>query len=325
MGFNVAALNDYTRQNAEELYLASHFDAKTQSLIMAEGNVMTRVKSSQTINLLNNDPFFQSDTACGFNASGTTTITQRTVTVGKIKVQEQFCQKDLEAKYTQEILRAGSSNTDLPYEQKIMEEIMSGVAEAIEQAIWRADTAGSAGTNGLFNKFDGFLKLLNVASGTVVQANASGFLGIPKVTGTITTSNVKNVVDAMWLALPAKVQGKSDIRIFIGYDLYNIYLQAYRDQNLFNFAPTAQSEKAYADQLIIPGTNYRLTPVHGLDGTNRLVALRMSNLFLGVDLEREEEDFEQWFSQDDRVNKLHMAFKMGVNFAFPGEIVNFII
>jgi hypothetical protein len=129
----------------------------------------------------------------------------------------------------------------------------------------------------------------------------------------------------MWLALPAKIQGKDDIRILCGYDVYNTYLQAYRDQNLFSFAPTLPGEKAKAVELLIPGTNYRLTPVHGLDGTNRLFGLRMSNLFLGVDLEFEEESFKLWWSQDDMVNKLHVAFKMGVNFAFPTEIVNFII
>lgn len=324
MAFVVSSLADYTRQNAQSLFMASHFDAKTQQLIMSEGNVMTKVKSAETINLIATDAFFQSDSTCGFNASGTTTFTQRTVTVGKMKVQQQFCKKDLEAKYLQEALKAGSTDESFAFEQQITEEIAQTIAEQLEVAIWRADTAGSAGSNGSLNKFDGILKLLNAASGTVVQANASGYLGIPAVTG-ITTTNIKNIVDAMWIALPAKVQGKDDIRIFIGYDRYNTYLQAYRDQNLFNFAPTAAGEKAYATELIIPGTNYRLTPVHGLDGTNRLVALRMSNLFLGVDLEMEEESFKMWYSDDDMVNKLHVAFKTGVNFAFPDEIVNFII
>jgi hypothetical protein len=225
----------------------------------------------------------------------------------------------------QEALKAGSSDESFAFEQEITEEIAQTIAEQLEVAIWRADTAGSAGTNGSLNKFDGILKLLNAASGTVVQANASGYLGIPAITGAITTTNIKNIVDAMWVALPARIQGKSDVRIFVGYDFYNTYLQAYRDQNLFNFAPTKTSEKAYGDGVIIPGTNYALTPVHGLDGTNRAVALRMSNLFMGVDLEFEEESFKMWYSQDDMVNKLHVAFKMGVNFAFPGEIVNFII
>jgi hypothetical protein len=325
MAFVVSSLADYTRQNAESLFMASHFDAKTQTLIMKEGNVMTKVKSAETINLIATDAFFQSDTTCGFNASGTTTFTQRTVTVGKMKVQQQFCKKELEAKYLQEALKAGSSDESFAFEQPITEEIAQTIAEQLEVAIWTADTAGSAGSNGSLNKFDGILKLLNAASGTVVQANASGYLGIAAVTGNITTTNVRNIVDAMWVALPAKIQGKSDIRIFSGFDTYNTYLQAYRDQNLFSFAPTQAGEKASAIELLIPGTNYRLTPVHGLDGTKRLVAIRMSNLFLGVDLEFEEDSFKIWYSPDDMVNKLHVAFKTGINFAFPGEIVNFII
>lgn len=320
MAFSVSSLADYTRQNAEKLVLASHFDSKTQALIMSEGNVMTKVKSAETINILSNTPFFQSDSSCGFNASGTTSITQRTVTVGKWKVQEQFCSKDLEAKYTQEALKAGSSNEELPFEQKITEEYAAGIAEALETAIWQADSAGSAGTNGLMNKFDGILKLVNAASGTVVQANASGYTGIATVTGSITSSNVVAIANAMWKALPAKVKGKSDVRIFCGWDVFELLIGAYIALNLFHY-----NADRTTGEFVIPGTNYRLTAVHGLDGTNRLVALRMSNLHLGVDLEGEENDFKIWYSDDDMVNKLHVAGKTGINFAFPGEIVNFIL
>jgi hypothetical protein len=321
MGFNVAALADYTRQNADSLTMASHFDAKTQQIILNEGNVMTRVKSSETINIIATNAPFQIDTGCGFNANGTTTITQRVVTVGKIKVEQQFCTKDLEAKYTQEALRAGSSNTEFAFEQKITEEIAAVIAEQLEKAIWQGDTNS---TDQNLNKFDGLLKLINAVSGTVIQANTNTYLGQAPITGSITTANVKAIVDAMWVALPASIQGKNDIRIFAGYDTYNTFLRAYRDQNLFNFAPTS-GENAPNGEVIIPGTNYRLTAVHGLDGTNRLVATRTSNLYIGTDLSGEENSFEIWYSQDDRVNKLHVALKMGVNFAFPAEIVNFII
>jgi hypothetical protein len=34
MAFVFTNLADYTRQNAESLFMASHFDAKTQQLIM---------------------------------------------------------------------------------------------------------------------------------------------------------------------------------------------------------------------------------------------------------------------------------------------------
>jgi hypothetical protein len=319
MAFSVASLADYTRQNVDLLVSASHFDAKTQQLILNEGNVMTKVKSSETINILSNTPFFQADTTCGFNASGTTSITQRTVTVGAWKVQEAFCEKDLNAKYTQEALKAGSSNQDLPFEEKITGEIASGIAEALEVAIWTADTAGSAGSQGILNKFDGYLKLLNAASGTVIQANASGYLGIAAVTG-ITASNAVAIANAMWKALPAKVKGKPDVRILCGWDFFELTIAAYIALNLYHYDADRTS-----GEFVIPGTAYRLTAVHGLDGTNRLVATRMSNLFLGTDLEGEENKFKIWYSDDDMNVKLHAAAKTGVNFAFPGEIVNFIL
>jgi hypothetical protein len=320
MAFSVGTLADYTRQNVDLLVSASHFDAKTQQLILNEGNVMTKVKSSETINILSNTPFFQADTTCGFNASGTTAITQRVVTVGPWKVQEAFCEKDLNAKYTQEALKAGSSNEDLPFEEKITGEIASGIAEALEVAIWQADTAGSAGSNGLMNKFDGILKLLNAASGSVVQANASGYTGLVPVTGGITASNAVAVTNAMWKALPAKVKGKSDVRIFVGWDVFETLIGAYIALNLFHYDADRTS-----GEFIIPGTNYRITAVHGLDNTNRMVGIRMSNLFLGTDLEGEENKFKIWYSDDDMNVKLHAAAKIGVNFAFPGEIVNFIL
>lgn len=320
MGFNATSLADYTRQNVDQLAMASHFDGKIQQLIMSEGNVMTKVKSAQSINILSNTPFFQSDSSCGFNASGTTTFTQRAVTVGTWKVQEQFCDKDLNAKYTQEALKAGSSNEELAFEKQTTEEIAAGIAEALEVAIFQADTAGSAGTNGLLNKFDGLLKLANAASGTIIQANASGYLGQAAVTGSITSSNVVAITNAMWKALPARVKGKPDVRILCGWDTFELVIAAYIALNLYHYNADRTS-----GEFIIPGTQYRLTATHGLDGTSRLLALRMSNLYMGVDLEGEETDFDIWYSKDDRVNKLHVAGKTGINFAFPAEIVNFII
>lgn len=316
MGYTVSSLTNYTRQNADQLVMASHFDAKTQQLILAEGNVKTKVKSSETINIISTDAVFQSDSSCGFSASGTSTITQRTVTVGKIKVQQQFCDKDLEAKYTQEALKAGSSNGEFAFEAQITEEIASTIAEQLEKALWQGDTT-SGDAN--LSRFDGLVKLINAASGSTVAANAAAYIGTP-VSGSITASNVDDIVDAMWLALPAKVQGKSDVRIFCGWDTYQKYVKALRDNNNFHYTGDTGN-----GEITVPGTQYKLTAVHGLDATNRLFALRMSNLHLGTDLEGEENDFKVWYSDDDMVTKLHVAFKMGINFAFPDEIVQFIL
>ncbi len=88
MAFNVSALADYTEQNEALLVTSSVLGAKTASLIKSAGNVMVGVKSSETINIMDTDAIFQSGASCGFNASGSTSFTQRTVNVGKIKFNE---------------------------------------------------------------------------------------------------------------------------------------------------------------------------------------------------------------------------------------------
>jgi len=118
MGFNVSALANYTEQNAALLVTSSVLGAKTATLIKSAGNVMVGVKSSETINIMDTDAIFQSGGSCGFTASGSTTFTQRTVTVGKIKVNEALCPKDLEAKYLQKALPTGSMYDSIPFEQE---------------------------------------------------------------------------------------------------------------------------------------------------------------------------------------------------------------
>jgi hypothetical protein len=117
MAYDVSALSNYTEQNVDLLVMRSLFLAKTMSLIQKEGNVMIGVKSSETINILDTDAIFQAGGTCGFTSSGTTSITQRTVTVGKIKINESLCPKALEAKYTQKALMPGSNNEKIPFEQ----------------------------------------------------------------------------------------------------------------------------------------------------------------------------------------------------------------
>ena len=86
MGFDVSTLAAYTEQNEALLVTDSVLGAKTAALIKSAGNVMVGVKSAETINIMDIDAIFQAGGSCGFTASGSTTFTQRTVTVGNIKV-----------------------------------------------------------------------------------------------------------------------------------------------------------------------------------------------------------------------------------------------
>ena len=317
MAFSVGTLVDYVKQDASKIVTASLFDAKTQKLIQSSGNVMIEVKSSETINVMDTDAAFQDDSGCAFNASGTTSFTQRTLTVGKIKVQEALCPKDLEAKYLQQSLRveAGNTYTDVLFASEYMDRKAAKVAEQLEVAIWQGDINS---TNMNLNKFDGFQKLIAAASG-VIDANTT-----PYVTGTqtsITVTNVISIIKGIKNAIPARVMGKDDVKLFCGWDVFNLIVDAHVTANLFNYG----SQNIGDGSFTIPGTRYTVEAVHGLDGTSDLYAMRTSNMYFGTDLLNDETNTEMWFSQDDRNVKFHLGFKAGVQFAFPAEIVKFIV
>jgi len=312
MAFSVGSLTNYTKENEALLVTSSVLGAKTAALIKSAGNVMVGVKSAETINIMDSDAFFQAGGTCGWNASGTTTFTQRTVTVGKIKVQEALCPKALEAKYLQKALPTGSQYDSIPFEQEYSERKAQTIASQLETALWQGDTASA---NGNLNKFDGFIKLIGAASG-VVDANVSGFIsGAPL--SSITAANVISLFDGVYRAIPAKVVAADDMVIVCGQDTFRTYTIALKNANMFNYAFDGKADSEF----VLPGTSIKVVALQGLNGTNDVYAMRLSNLFLGTDLLNEEEKFEIFFAKEADEVRFAAEFKMGVNVAFPDEIV----
>ena len=312
MSFTVSSLTNYTKENEASLVSSSVLGAKTAALIKSAGNVMVGVKSAETINIMDTDAFFQAGGTCGWNASGTTTFTQRTVTVGKIKVQEALCPKALEAKYLQKALPTGSQYDSIPFEQDYSERKAKTIASQLETAIWTGDTASA---NGNLNKFDGFIKLIGAASG-VVDANVSGFISGAPLTS-ITAANVVSLFDGVYKAIPAKVVAADDMVIVCGQDTFRTYTIALKNANMFQYSIDVKADSEF----ILPGTNIKVVALQGLNSTNDVYAMRLSNLFLGTDLLNEEEKFEIFFAKEADEVRFAAEFKMGVNVAFPDEIV----
>jgi hypothetical protein len=312
MAFSVSTLANYTKENEALLVTSSVLGAKTASLIKSAGNVMVGVKSAETINIMDTDAFFQAGGTCGWNASGTTSFTQRTVTVGKIKVQEALCPKTLESKYLQKALPTGSQYDSIPFEQEFSDKKAKTIASQLESAIWQGDTASA---NGNLNKFDGLIKLIGAASG-VVDANVSGFISGAPLTS-ITAANVVSLFDGVYRAIPAKVVAADDMVIVCGMDTFRTYTIALKNANMFNYAFDGKADSEF----VLPGTSIKVVALQGLNGTNDVYAMRLSNLFLGTDLLNEEEKFEIFFAKEADEVRFAAEFKMGVNVAFPDEIV----
>jgi hypothetical protein len=308
MAFNVTGLTNYTNEQSTELVVKSLFGGKTAALLQAAGQVQVGVKSAEALNILDSDVYFQAD-GCGYTASGNTTFSQRTITVGKIKVEETLCPKTLEAKWMQTQIAAGSPEA-VPFEEQIGNEKSSKIAKLLEVAMWQGDTATS-NTNPNTNKFDGFVKIIGDA--TAVDGNTSSATAI-------TSANIDDLVDDMYAATPADIADADDLVLFVGIDTFKKYTAALRNNNLFHYA--ADSEGM---EIMIPATNVKMVGVGGLNGTDKMYLGRLNNFFVGTDLANEEEEYKFWYSQDNDEVRFRATCKYGVQVGFPDQIVEFIL
>lgn len=317
MALSFSGLSTYTKQLIKPLLTSAVLDAKTQQLIKDGGILIPNAKSIVAIPLMDTDAFFQTQ-SCSFDASGTTTFSQRSITVGSIKVEEKICPKDMETYFLQEALKAGSTYEDFgnaDFQAAYLAKKNARIAAQLETALWQGDKTSG---NGNLNKFDGLIKL--ITDGSAINANVSGFTGIAAITGGITASNVIAATEGIFKAIPVEVLNKGDVKIFVGYDWYRTLIMAYRALNLFAYNP----EQSDAKSFILPATNIEIVAVNGLNSTNKGYAISLSNMALAVDLDGEDEtNYKMWYSEDNNDIRFRAEFKIGINVAYTTEVVRF--
>lgn len=310
MAYAFGNLAVYTEQQSLPLITKSLFSAKSATILTP----MVGVKSSKALNLMDTDAVFQNGDDCGFSASGTTTFSNRVLDVARIKVHEAICPKKLEDYWMQTQVLAGSNPEAIPFEAQYADQKAGKIAEQIETAIWQGDTA-SGNTNPVTNKFDGFIKLINAASGTTVSGNTGAVSGI-------TTANAFAVMQGVYNQIPTKILDKDDLRIVCGWDTFRKLVTNLTNLNLFHYSPTVDG---VAGEIVLPGTNVTVVALNGLNGTDRIFAMRLSNMYWGVDLLNEEDRFEIFYAKEAMEVRFVAEFKAGVQFAYADEIVNFIL
>jgi hypothetical protein len=313
MAFDVTGLTNYTKEESLNLLTKAMFTAKTARLLQGAGQVLPGIKSAEILPLLYSDVYFQSD-SCSYQTSGNTTLSKRTLTVGKVKVQETLCPKDLETKYTQKALAAGEAIDMGVFTEQIGAEKAAKMAEAIETAIWQGDTTGGVGNNGFW---DGFLTILGDlgfgGAGDPIKGN------VGNAYASITASNIDDIITTIYSVIPAELLGKPDLFIGMGTDTFRLYRQWLVTANLYHYPANEIAEMEIVD----PITGIKIYGLHGMNSTNKIVAGLWSNFFLGTDMMNEEEEFEFIFNPFERRVQFHTAFKYGCQVAYPEQVVLF--
>jgi hypothetical protein len=201
-------------------------------------------------------------------------------------------------------MNPGSYNTQIPFEQTYVLDKIANISSLIDTLIWQGNTS-LTGQTGLC---DGFITLADTTySGSVINGNTSSATAI-------TANNIISLIDDMSASINVNIINMDDLYLYVGYDTYRTYQIALRNANLFHY--NGQQDQGENFSQLIPGQNIRVIALKGLNGTNKMFLSTKSNMYYGVDMLNDYENFELFFSQDFQEVRMVAKWKMGVNAAF---------
>lgn len=286
----VSSLPTYVEEHKLPLIAKSILDSKSASLF----TLYSGVKGESALNLINTEVVFGDGAECAFSPSGTTTLSQRVLKPSYLKVDMEWCDKNLLKTWANYQVQIAAGAKALPFEEDFVGGVTEGIAEGIEKMIWQGTSANT-------NECSGMLEILSadLPTGNTVSA-----------TGAYAT------IKAVYMAMPESVVSKEDAVILVGADVFRSYIQDLVTANLYHFNPS-DKEGEYK----LPATNCKVISVNGLNGTNKVVGARLSNLFYGCDLQTDSETFDLWYSKDNKVFRFASEFMVGVQVAYPNEVI----
>lgn len=292
----LTSLPQYVEEKRDSLIAEAVLGAKSAKLF----NLETDVKDSKALTLLATDVVFGDGSACGWDDSGTQTLSQRIIKVGHIKVNMSYCERDMLSKWLGSEVRVAAGAESLPFEETFTSEVINSINEGVENLIYKGDTESSSPN---LKAFDGLLKILTDEAGTVDVAAS---------TESTTLAKIRKVYNA----IPERAFSRGEVAILVGMDTFRALVCDLVDKNLYHYNPGAPE-----DEIVLPGTVCRVIGVNGLNGTKKAIAASLKNIYFGTDMLNDMETFKLWYSDDNQEFRLAVKFNAGVQVAFPDEIV----
>ena len=264
--------------------------------------IQTGIKTSAYLNYLELNPTLQDGKGCGFTASGSATLTQRTITTAVIKVNMDICPDSLLGKYAEYLVRIGANSNELPFEQYIIDGVTTEINKKIEKLIWQGDTTQSTNTD--LKWLNGILKQLASDSDKVAVSIAAN-------------TAIYDAIKAVYLAIPEETLERG-AEIYVSPANYRDFLMAMVEKKYFNYSGPQDSAP---EEFVFPGTDVKVVKTPGLAGVNdRIVASFPENFVYGCDAEGDLEDVKIWFSDDDDLFKLKVKWNSGIAYRFPNQV-----
>ena len=293
-----SGLSEYIAENQEVIIKDIVLGNGMKGATIPELNIQTGVKTSERIHFMDTNVVLQDGEGCGFNANGGTEFTERDITTGQFKVNDQYCPEDLLSKFNEGKVKINANGGEMPYEAQITEAIVNGINKQMESLIWTGSVDGG-------DLIDGFLTQSenSDSASTIFVESESGASAYERVLAT-------------YMAIPEQIVDEAVI--FVSPALFRSYVQDLVSANLYHYDPSFSGELT---EMFIPGASVKVRKTYGLAGQDDIYCSTFSNMFGACDLENAKEEVKLWFSDDDDVYKLKVRWNFGVAVLYPDMVI----
>ena len=205
---------------------------------------------------------------CNFTNHGNLALTESILTPKNLQINMEICKLDLLSGWEAEQMKAGAYNRNAPkFEDYVISYFTQHIADGVEGSIW----SGVAATNG---EFEGFLTATTGAF--AVNGNTIPTTNVGGAAAAYTAANIIENLQTIAAAIPSTVYGREDLRIYMNWKTYRLYVSAISALGYVNMYSMNNEYEATFEGI-------KLAVVYGMPD-NQLVAAQQSNLFFGTDL-----------------------------------------
>lgn len=306
--WDVSGLGTYVDEQSPEIMqdLVNEGDLKSRI------NVMTDVKGSKEIKLISSTPSLQAASSCGWSASGGMILTDKAIATVRVKIQEEYCNGDLNDTWAQIEQRAGANDQDTEppsFADAMLVYYQARAQELDENLMMNGDT-GSIDSN--LVHYNGFSKLwdadtaLNVAYVTTAATS-------------ITNANAFAILKDVYNAMPTIVKRhKATVgaEIICGFETAQKLRENIWNDKDYNGELTVNEPGDGTMSFILPTTNMVVRSVVTLDATDKVYGVCYNYMFYGTDLENDQDGFTWKYSDYDEKLRFGVKWRAGIQYVY---------
>ncbi len=307
--YDVDELDPYVDEQSPEIME----DLINASNLKSRVSVMDNVKGSKLIKIKTSQPSLQAAEACGWTPDGGIILTDVTLTTVRVKIQEEYCNEDLNDTWAQIENAAGANAQDESapnFADTMIRYYIQRANELDENLMMNGDTA-STDPNLVY--YDGWVKRF-LASDEMQKYYTS----VTETTG-FTSANAYTLLKGLDGVIPTVVKrhrATVGLEIIVGYETAQKCIDQIWNDKDYN----AKLEFTDVDgelSFILPATTTRVRSVPSLDGTNYAFAVPYKYMFYGTDLKNDMDGFKFSYNETEELLRFSVKWRSGVNWIFP--------